>query len=175
MPRAYRLSLSIIMKTLYNISVLGLLVGILVVSATGGNFVGGGSNTLYGSNSAGKGITESLKGNGQVALSVSPDLGGDSGTFVVGQKITTVSTTPVQITPTSTIIDAGAGITIKAKVGTTGTVCLGTSTSTASCTGTSAYRLTSTTPPITLHLSNLNLIYVGSTVNSEGIEYVYED
>lgn len=163
------------MKTIYNLSVLGLLAAILVVSATGGDLVGGASNTLYGSNSAGKGITESLKGNSQVALSVSPDLGGNSGTFVVGQKITTVSTTPVQITTSSVLIDPGVGITIKAKVGTTGTVCLGTSTSTASCTGTAAYRLTSTTQPITLHVANLNLIYVGSTVNSEGIEYVYED
>lgn len=93
-------------------------------------------------------------------------------TFTTGHKNVTSAGTGEALVGSSTPVPDGYQVVIKAKHGNGGIIYIGNS-KTNSETTTTAFWLYAD-QSITLQISNLNLVWVNSSVNGEGVEYVFE-
>jgi hypothetical protein len=87
--------------------------------------------------------------------------------FYTSQKVVTTSGTPVQL-PDQTL-DPDQTVAIKAKSANTRTICVGHSLATALNTNANHAKLAAN-ESVQLKVSNLNQIWIDSTVSGEGIE-----
>src|SRR5437879_78798 len=83
------------------------------------------------------------------------------------QKNVTTSGTPVQLQDQT--VDPNQSVVIKAKRANTGTICFGRSSAEALNSDTKHYKLAAD-QSVTVSVSNLNQIWIDSTVNGEGVE-----
>lgn len=98
---------------------------------------------------------------------------GSTGGFITLQKVVTTAGTPVQLS-SDAAVSLGVKVTIKAKSANTKAIYIGYSSATALHTNTSYFKLESN-ENIELSVSNLNLIWLDSEVNGEGVEVIYEN
>lgn len=93
--------------------------------------------------------------------------------FATLQKNITTAGTPEQLSATSVPIVSGLPTVIKAKQTNTGSITIGNSSSKALNTGTGCFRLTPG-QAVSIRISDLNEVWLDTTVNAEGIEGLYE-
>lgn len=93
--------------------------------------------------------------------------------FTTGRTTVTLSGTPAQLSTASTVIPAGVKLVIKAMGSNTGTIHVGNSSANALNTGTTSFRLTQN-QSIELEIDNLTRVWLDTTVDGEGVEYLFE-
>lgn len=108
-----------------------------------------------------------LDSKGNVKTTTTTVLDNSSNTFVSSQQNVTTSGTPVQLP--SQAVSGNSTVIIKAKSANTGTITIGDTSAHALNTGAAHFKLAAN-ESLELRVSNLNQIWIDSTVSGEGIE-----